>query len=131
MTNPVSLPQVRTKLSPQVLRSAVIVSVIWGEDEWGADPVHLLISGFVGVVDGADDMIRREAVGSPAGERGRSGSRMIVKFLSSCRASVSSRVWKTLTRFSFTSQTTPGISGLGGGLGHAEGPRGLSERDRW
>ncbi len=39
---------------------------------------------------------------------------MIVKFLSSCRASVSSRVWKTLTRFSFTSQTTPGISGLGG-----------------
>jgi len=41
-----------------------------GEDERGADPVHLLISGFVGVVDGADDMIRREAVGSAGGERG-------------------------------------------------------------
>jgi len=41
-----------------------------GEDERGADPVHLLISGFVGVVDGADDMIRRETVGSAGGERG-------------------------------------------------------------
>jgi len=72
MTNPVSLPQVRTKLSPQVLRSAVIVSVIWGKMSGGADPVHLLISGFVGVVDGADDMIRRETVG-PAGGNGCSG----------------------------------------------------------
>jgi len=70
MTNPVSLPQVRTKLSPQVLRSAVIVSVIWGKIKRCPDPVHLLISGFVGVVDGADDMIRREAVGSAGGERG-------------------------------------------------------------
>jgi len=48
----------------------VIVSGDLGEDERGADPVHLLISGFVGVVDGADDMIRREAVGSAGGERG-------------------------------------------------------------
>jgi hypothetical protein len=75
--------------------------------------VHLLVGGLIGVVDGADDMICREAVGSTGGEwRARvADDREVLEFV---QGELSSTVWKTLTRFSFTSQTTPGISGFGG-----------------
>jgi len=79
----------------------------------GADPVHLLISGFVGVVDGADDMIRREAVGSAGGERGArvADDREVLELVQGERVVEGLEDPNSLL---LHVQTTPGISGLGG-----------------
>jgi len=75
--------------------------------------VHLLISGFVGVVDGADDMIRREAVGSAGGERGArvADDREVLELVQGERVVEG---LEDLTRFSFTSRR-PRHQRVGGG----------------
>jgi hypothetical protein len=54
--------------------------------------VHLLVGGLIGVVDGADDMICREAVGSTGGEwRARvADDREVLEFV---QRELSSTVW--------------------------------------
>ena len=100
-----------------------------GEDKRCPDPVHLLVGGLIGVVDSADDVVGREAVGPPGGERGArvADDREVLELVQGERVVEGLEDPNSLL---LHVPDDPRHQRVGGGLEHAEGPRRLSEGDR-